>query len=72
MAIKKRTKQSYSDAVMLGSLLCVALASSWLINVAKFVDCDFKSGYKCEVVHGVGIVLAPASIITVWFGSDEE
>ncbi len=72
MAIKKRTKLSYSNAVMLVSLLCVALASSWLINVAKFVDCDFKSDYKCEVVHGVGIVLVPASIITVWFESDEE
>ena len=72
MVIKKRTRLSYSNAVMLVSLLCVAQASAWLINAAKFVDCDFKSDYKCEVLHGIGIVAPPTALLTVWFATDRS
>jgi hypothetical protein len=45
---------------------------SWIWNAAKFASCDFESNYKCEVIHGVGIFIPPASIITVWFDDDRK
>jgi len=42
----------------------------WVWNVVKFTNCDFKSDYKCEVIHGIGVFVPPASIITVWFDDD--
>lgn len=42
-------------------------AAAWIVNVVKFVQCDFKESYKEEVIHGVGIVFPPAAIVTVWY-----
>lgn len=38
----------------------------WIINCVKLTECDFKSPYKGEILHGLG-VLGPAAVITVWF-----
>ena len=53
-------------------LLFALLATPWVWNVAKFVDCDFESDYKCEAIHGIGVVIPPASYITVWFADDSS
>jgi len=45
---------------------------AWVINVVKLLNCDFESDYKCEFVHGVGLIVAPTSVVTVWFDSDES
>jgi hypothetical protein len=42
------------------------------INIYKLVQCDFASDYKCEILHGVGVVVAPASVVTAWVGTDES
>jgi len=42
----------------------------YLINAYKLFNCDFASDYTCEVIHGVGVIVAPTSFVTVWFGSD--
>ncbi len=42
----------------------------WIWNGAKLASCDFEAGWKCEAVHGVGVVIPPASLITVWFDDD--
>lgn len=42
----------------------------WVWNGVKLLRCDFESDYKCEVIHGVGVVIPPTSLITVWFGDD--
>ena len=47
----------------------MALAFAWVSNIVKLMDCDFTSPYKCEVIHGVGII-PPVSLITAWFGTD--
>ena len=31
----------------------------WIANAIEFSKCDFESPYKCEVMHGIGIVVAP-------------
>jgi len=44
---------------------------SWPINLYRLTGCDFESDYKCEIMHGVGVVIPPSSFITVWFDTDE-
>lgn len=51
-------------------LLVAIVPFGW--NAVKFASCDFRSDYKCEVIHGIGVIMPPASIVTVWFASDEK
>jgi hypothetical protein len=44
----------------------------YALNIVKFAQCDFKAGYECEVVHAVGVLVPPASLITVWVDTDGE
>ena len=44
----------------------------WAWNGVKLASCDFESDYKCEAIHGVGLVIPPTSVITVWFGDDND
>lgn len=39
----------------------------WIVNLVKFIGCDFDSPWKEELIHAVGIFIPPASVITVWF-----
>lgn len=53
-------------------LIIFAIAiTPWVWNAAKFAQCDFESNYKCEIIHGIGLFVPPASWITVWFDTDE-
>ena len=49
--------------------IVIIFGGAYFWNFAKFVKCDFVSPYKCEVVHGIGLV-PPLQIITVWFDHD--
>ena len=42
----------------------------WIWNAVKLASCDFNADYRCEVIHGVGLILPPTSVITVWFSDD--
>lgn len=44
---------------------------SWILNAVKLASCDFASSYKCEVIHGAGLIVPPISIATVWFADDD-
>lgn len=39
----------------------------WVVNLLFLFKCDFEPSYKEEIIHIVGVLLPPASIITVWF-----
>ena len=52
-------------------LLIVVACAPYLINGYKLSNCDFESDYKCEAVHGIGVILPPTAIITVWFDDDQ-
>lgn len=45
-------------------------AGTWLSNAWQLVQCDFKAPYKCEIVHGVGLI-PPVHFITAWIGGEE-
>lgn len=44
---------------------------SWIWNAVKFTSCDFESDFRCEVVHGIGLFVPMAAMVTVWFDTDE-
>ena len=56
----------------IGTLIVIAVVvtTPWFWNAAKLFSCDFESNYRCEIIHGVGVVVPPLSIVTVWFGDD--
>jgi len=49
----------------------ILVVGCWVGNVIKLSDCDFASPYKCEIIHGVGL-LGPVAVVTVWFGTDAD
>ena len=52
-------------------LIAVGLLLPWLISIYQLSNCDFKSDYKCEATHGIGVFVPPTAIVTVWFDTDE-
>lgn len=55
---------------LLGLVLLVA--SPYIYNGYKLAGCDFESSYKCEVIHGIGVVIPPAAFVTAWFDDDRK
>lgn len=51
-------------------IVVFGIGGGWVWNAVKLASCDFESNYKCEVIHGAGLVVPPLSIITVWFADD--
>jgi len=58
------------NAGLFGITLVIAIITCWATNAYKFTQCDFESPYKCEVVHGVGLIPV-VSLATVWVDTDE-
>lgn len=48
-------------------LIWLFFIGCWIGNVVKLVNCDFEPSYREEVIHTIGLVAAPASVVTVWF-----
>lgn len=53
-------------------ILLALLLTPYVWNASKLLSCDFESNYKCEVIHGIGVVIPPAAFVTVWFAGDED
>ena len=49
-----------------GCLLWLFFAVCWIVNLVKLLRCDFDAPYREEIIHAIGLVVAPASIITCW------
>ena len=65
-----RVMMKANTAVIICLLAIICLP--WIWNAVKFASCDFKSDFKCEVIHGTGVFIPPAAFITVWFKDDGE
>lgn len=48
-------------------LFYIYWAVAWVVNLIKFIGCDFDSPWKDEIIHGVGVFFALPSLVTVWF-----
>lgn len=40
---------------------------SYIYNIVKLCNCDWSAPWKDEVIHGIGVVIPAASLVTVWF-----
>ena len=52
--------------------MCGMMFPLWVWNFSKLMTCDFEPNYRCEVIHGVGLVVPPLSIFTAWVAGDSE
>jgi hypothetical protein len=51
----------------LPTLLLIYFIVCWVINLFKFLGCDFDAPHKEEVLHGIGVFTLFGSGITAWF-----
>jgi len=69
-------KNSYEKAGCSVTILYLAIAvfviACWIVNLVKFTECDFEKPYKSEIIHGIGVFMPPASVVTCCFPSEEE
>lgn len=56
-----------SKKVLLAIVIWIIPFMFWVINLIQFINCDFVDPYKEEIIHGIGIIIPYAAIITVWF-----
>lgn len=52
----------------------LAYAAIWLFglfcyvwNIVKLFNSDFEPSYKSEIIHLIGVIFPPLSIITTWY-----
>ncbi len=65
-----KKQRGFTLVELLFVLVVVVGGGSWIWNAVKLTSCDFESNYRCELIHGAGLVVPPMSIATVWFGDD--
>ena len=55
----------------ISGLFVISIIIAWPVNFYKLTECDFQPDYRCEAIHGIGLVplLSP---VTVWFGDDSD
>lgn len=39
---------------------------AYVVNLVKFVRCDFEAPYRDEIIHGIGVFAGVPSIVTAW------
>jgi len=46
-------------------VIVLVVATGWVKNLIKLVDCDFDAPYKAEVIHTAGLI-PPVGMVTGW------
>jgi hypothetical protein len=46
-------------------IIPIYMAIGWIKDIEKFSECDFQAPYKCEIIHGLGLI-PPVGMITGW------
>lgn len=65
-----KNQKGFTIVKLVAVLFFVFGMSIWIVNAVKLASCDFESNYKCEVLHGAGLIVPPLSFVTVWFADD--
>ena len=66
-----KNQKGFTSVELIMVLIFVFLAVSYIVNAYKLSGCDFEPNYKCEFIHGVGLI-PTLQIVTVWFDTDEK
>lgn len=64
-----RSQKGYTLVELLLVVVVVFGALSWIMNAVKLTSCDFEPNYRCEIIHGLGLIPALA-FVTVWARDD--
>lgn len=65
------SKTVISSTIAVQGIVSLFFIGAYIVNAVKFTNCDFEPDFKCEIIHGVGLIPSPISAITVWFDSDK-
>jgi len=65
-----KNQQGFTSIELIIVLVFVVGFGSWIWNAVKLSSCDFESDYKCEIIHGLGLIAPPLAIVTAWFDDD--
>jgi hypothetical protein len=47
-------------------ILALLLLVSWPVNLVRFIQCDFKTPYKAEIIRGIGIPIVPVGVVAAY------
>lgn len=66
--LKNKKPMNKTDEIINGIvvLLCLLTIIGWFLNIIRLFGCDFASPYRCEVIHGIGLIAPPAASVTGW------
>lgn len=58
-------KRKFSLIELVIAPIVLAIMVSWVGNIVSLCRCDFEPPYKAEALKALGIVVPPASVVTV-------
>lgn len=58
------------EIILIKIAILLIIGTGWIMNILKLVDCDFEKPYKCEILHGIGLV-PPIGMVTGWINTPE-
>ena len=70
--IKVKNKKGFTIIELLVVIVIIFGFVPYVWNAIKLASCDFSSPYRCEIIHGIGVIVPPASLVTVWFADDGD
>lgn len=70
--INPRRRDVYSIAWAVTLLFYLIFVGCYIANLKKFIACDFKADYSCEMIHGAAVIVLPAALVTAFVPSDES
>lgn len=67
----KKHQKGFTLIELILTINFIVIPGFWIWNAVKLTDCDFEPNYRCEIIHGAGLIPV-VSILTVWFGTDAK
>lgn len=64
-------ERGLATTMLLFFLLPFVVVGTWVNNLFDLMECDGKADYKCEIIHGAGLIPV-VSVFTSFVDSDEE
>jgi hypothetical protein len=53
-------------------VISIFACAGWVLNLAKFVQCDFDTPFKTEIVRGTGVVVPVIGAVVGYMDIGEE
>lgn len=47
-------------------IFVLSILVAWGVNITQLLNDDFEPTYKSEVIHIIGVVVPPITLVTVW------